>query len=83
MGNCDCSMVDKTLRLLQSAVVPFVYFFLMLLGCICTFTLRENSSVKTSWIYLMTFTWIFVVITGIMLVRAIISMCRGITSVDS
>lgn len=83
MGNCDCSMVDKTWRLLQSAVLPFVYFFLLALGCIYTFTERENASVKTSWIYVMTFNWIFVAIITYMFIRSLINMCRGSTSTDA
>ena len=77
MGNCDCSMVAKTGRMFQTTVIPFVYFFLMALGCIYTFTLRENLSVKTSWIYIMVFTFIFILIATVMLVTALVNMCRG------
>lgn len=76
-------MVAKTWRMVQTAVIPFVYFFLMALGCIYTFTLRENSSVKTSWIYIMTFTFIFILIATVMLVMALVNMCRGNTSNDA
>lgn len=83
MGNCDCSMVAKTWRTFQVTVIPFVYFFLMALGCIYTFTLRNNASVKTSWIYIMTFTFVFILIAVVMLVMALVNMCRGNTSSDS
>lgn len=75
MGNC--SVVARTWRIVQVAVIPLVYLFLMALACIYTFTLRENSSVKTSWIYIMTFTWVFVFIAVVMLVCSIVKACRG------
>jgi hypothetical protein len=76
MGNC--SAVTRTGRIINVAVIPIVYLFLMALGCIYTFTLRENSSVKTSWIYIMTFTFVFILIAGIMLVASIVKACtRG------
>lgn len=83
MGNCDCSMVAKTGRMFLNTVIPFVYFFLMALGCIYTFTLRENASVKTSWIYIMTFTFVFILIAVVMLVVAMVNMCREGTSSDT
>ena len=76
MGNC--SAVTRTGRIINVAVIPIVYLFLMALGCIYTFTLRENSSVKTSWIYIMTFTFVFILIAGTMLVASIVKACtRG------
>lgn len=76
MGNC--SAVTRTGRIINTAVVPIVYLFLMALGCTYTFTQRENSSVKTSWIYIMVFTFFFVLAAVTMLVSSIVKACgRG------
>lgn len=76
MGNC--STVSRVWRIVQVTVIPIVYFFLMALACVYTFTLRENSSVKSSWIYIMTFTFIFVFIALCMLIASIVQACgRG------